>query len=51
MSGWKLPEGWVVTNLQNIANWGSGGTPSRSHDEYYNGNIPWIKTGDLGRLC
>ncbi|EBZ0012623.1 hypothetical protein D5X65_03325 [Salmonella enterica subsp. enterica serovar Suberu] len=48
MSGVKLPEGWVVTNLQNIANWGSGGTPSRSHDEYYNGNIPWIKTGDLG---
>ncbi|EBK4659964.1 4'-phosphopantetheinyl transferase, partial [Salmonella enterica] len=48
MSGGKLPEGWVVTNLQNIANWGSGGTPSRSHDEYYNGNIPWIKTGDLG---
>ncbi|HHT1489696.1 TPA: restriction endonuclease subunit S, partial [Enterobacter hormaechei] len=46
--GGKLPEGWVVTNLQNIANWGSGGTPSRSHDEYYNGNIPWIKTGDLG---
>ena len=48
MSGGKLPEGWVVTNLQNIANWGSGGTPSRSHDEYYNGNIPWFKTGDLG---
>ncbi|EPY7244512.1 4'-phosphopantetheinyl transferase [Klebsiella pneumoniae] len=48
MSGRKLPEGWVVTNLQNIANWGSGGTPSRSHDEYYNGNIPWFKTGDLG---
>ncbi|EJK5884570.1 restriction endonuclease subunit S [Salmonella enterica] len=48
MSRGKLPEGWVVTNLQNIANWGSGGTPSRSHDEYYNGNIPWIKTGDLG---
>lgn len=48
MSAGKLPEGWVVTNLQNIANWGSGGTPSRSYDEYYNGNIPWIKTGDLG---
>ncbi|MEB5923626.1 restriction endonuclease subunit S [Franconibacter daqui] len=37
-----------MTNLQNIANWGSGGTPSRSHDDYYNGNIPWFKTGDLG---
>ncbi|WP_325939809.1 restriction endonuclease subunit S [Franconibacter daqui] len=48
MNGGKLPEGWIVTNLQNIANWGSGGTPSRSHDDYYNGNIPWFKTGDLG---
>ncbi|EEV5847420.1 restriction endonuclease subunit S [Escherichia coli] len=48
MSAGKLPEGWVETNLQNVASWGSGGTPSRNHDEYYNGNIPWIKTGDLG---
>lgn len=26
---------------------GSGGTPSRSNSEYYNGNIPWIKTGEV----
>lgn len=48
MSAGKLPEGWVKTNLGNIAVWGSGGTPSRRNDEFYNGNIPWIKTGDLG---
>ncbi|WP_407321614.1 restriction endonuclease subunit S [Dickeya ananatis] len=48
MSKGKLPEGWVETNLENIAIWGAGGTPSRRHDEFYNGTIPWIKTGDLG---
>ena len=42
-----LPEGWVETTLGEVAKWGSGGTPSRSITEYYNGDIPWIKTGDL----
>ena len=26
---------------------GSGATPSKLHPEYYGGNIPWVKTGDL----
>lgn len=26
---------------------GSGGTPSRSVAQYYQGNIPWIKTGEV----
>ncbi len=26
---------------------GSGGTPARSNSEFYNGNIPWIKTGEV----
>lgn len=42
-----LPENWCWTRLENVANWGSGGTPSRKHPEYYQGNIPWIKTGEL----
>ncbi|WP_045407321.1 restriction endonuclease subunit S [Vibrio jasicida] len=48
MSEMQLPEGWVLTSLNDIADWGSGGTPSRKKAEYYSGNIPWIKTGDLG---
>lgn len=44
---YEIPENWVWTNLRTIANWGSGGTPSRKHSEYYNGEIPWLKTGDL----
>ena len=30
-----------------IGNWQSGATPSRLRKDYYGGNIPWLKTGDL----
>lgn len=43
-----LPEGWFKTTLGSIADWGSGGTPSRKEPNYYDGNVPWVKTGDLG---
>ena len=42
-----VPEGWVWTTLGNIGTWQAGGTPNRSNKEYYGGNIPWLKTGDL----
>ena len=35
------------TTLGEIGNWQSGATPSRLNKEYYGGNIPWLKTGDL----
>lgn len=44
---YKLPSNWCWTKLESIAKWGSGGTPSRKNPEYYIGNIPWIKTGEL----
>jgi len=44
-----LPKNWIVTELSNVAAWGSGGTPSRANSSYYGGNIPWIKTGELGQ--
>lgn len=44
---YKLPENWCWTKLESIAKWGSGGTPSRNNPEYYIGDIPWIKTGEL----
>lgn len=42
-----LPEGWCWTTLGEIGTWQAGGTPNRMHKEYYGGNIPWLKTGDL----
>ena len=36
-----------------IGNWQAGATPSRMRKDYYGGNIPWLKTGDLtdGYIC
>ncbi|CAI0861444.1 EcoKI restriction-modification system protein HsdS [Serratia proteamaculans] len=43
----ELPDGWEWCYLNDIGNWGAGSTPSRSNSEYYNGNIPWFKSGEL----
>ena len=43
----EVPKGWVWTTLGEIGNWQSGATPSRMQKEYYEGTIPWLKTGDL----
>ncbi|MGE4442392.1 MAG: restriction endonuclease subunit S [Desulfomicrobium sp.] len=38
---------WKTTHLEEIANTYSGGTPSRSKPQYYGGEIPWIKSGEV----
>ena len=43
----KLPEGWKTVRLSDIANTSSGGTPSSKNSDYYGGDIPWVKIGDL----
>lgn len=43
----EIPDSWLWCRLGSIGNWQTGSTPSRRNDEYYGGNIPWIKTGDL----
>lgn len=43
----EIPENWMWVRLGNIGKWQSGVTPSRRNSAYYNGDIPWLKTGDL----
>ncbi|WP_022931354.1 restriction endonuclease subunit S [Treponema bryantii] len=45
----ELPiEDWEDTTIGECCRLGSGGTPSKSHSEYYeNGDIPWLKTGEI----
>ena len=41
-------EDWEETTIGECCKLGSGGTPSKSHPEYYeNGTIPWLKTGEI----
>lgn len=45
--GVDYPE-WEEKKLGEIANFFSGGTPKSSDKNFYNGNIPFIKSGEIG---
>jgi type I restriction enzyme S subunit len=38
---------WDEYLLSDVARTTSGGTPDRSKKDYYNGTIPWVKSGEL----
>lgn len=40
-------ENWKKTVIGQCCKVGSGGTPNRQNPEYYQGTIPWIKTGEI----
>ena len=44
----KIPEGWEVKGILEIADLLSGGTPKTKVDEYWNGNINWVSAKDIG---
>ena len=42
-----IPEGWKWERVGNIGSWSAGATPTRTNSDYYGGDVPWLKTGDL----
>ena len=38
---------WQIKTLGEVCRTSSGGTPSRSQPDYFNGKIPWVKSGEL----
>ena len=45
----EIPVEWEVKSILSVSNTMSGGTPNRSKKHYYiDGNISWVKTGELG---
>jgi type I restriction enzyme, S subunit len=43
----KYTKGYSVTKISKVCTISSGGTPSRNRQEYFQGDIPWIKTGEV----
>lgn len=42
-----IPENWEWVRLNDISSITSGGTPARTNSYFWNGNIPWVKIGDI----
>lgn len=47
MTPHNLPQHWQWVKLGEICDTSSGGTPSRSQPNYWNGEIKWLKSGEL----
>jgi type I restriction enzyme, S subunit len=43
----NVPSNWTTKKLGELAKVGQGGTPSRFNSSYWNGSIPWIKSGEI----
>ena len=42
-----VPEGWSTKQLDEVANFASGGTPSKQEPENWNGSFPWVSAKDM----
>jgi len=44
-----LPEGWDRTTVGDVCDVLTGGTPKRSVADYWNGDIPWMSSGEINQ--
>ncbi|WP_341284706.1 restriction endonuclease subunit S [Priestia megaterium] len=47
LKGDELPAGWKSVKIEKLFNIFGGGTPSKTKQEYWNGDIPWISAKDM----
>ena len=43
----EIPNNWTWARMGQVGDWGAGSTPQRGNQDYYGGNILWLKTGEL----
>jgi len=42
-----IPKGWKIETIGNLTDTLLGGTPSRNNANFWNGDIPWIRSGKI----
>lgn len=45
------PKGWPSYLLKDLVSFMSGGTPSKSREDFWQGNLPWVSPKDMKRTC
>tara|TARA_B100000989_G_scaffold14472_1_gene9635 strand:- start:823 stop:2058 length:1236 start_codon:yes stop_codon:yes gene_type:complete len=46
----EIPEGWEAKRIDEILKTELGGTPSTKIDEYWNGEYPWLNSGEIANF-
>ena len=46
----EIPEGWEVNSLGDILKTELGGTPSTKNRKFWNGEIPWLNSGEIANF-
>lgn len=46
----EIPNHWQIKKVKNFTQILTGSTPKSTDDSYWNGNINWVTTDDLGKL-
>lgn len=46
----EIPKNWEIVKLDDIAERASGHTPSKRHEEYWNGGVKWVSLADSHQL-
>lgn len=46
----EIPESWELNRLGNILKTFLGGTPSTSNENFWNGEIPWMNSGEVANF-
>lgn len=46
---YPLPRRWAISTLAELCELQTGATPDRTRAEYFGGDIPWLRSGDINK--